>query len=168
MTHRPTPISSSLLKYSKLLAATMLASLDNQMTKLKPKSRKPHAQTSRLPKPRAPSAFKMEAWWSILKDAGSEWVKHRASTSGAALAYYSLFSVGPLIVIVIAVAGLVFGDDAVRGQVSDQLSNLVGEQGAKGIESLLAAAGRPAEGVLRDHCQHGNFDIRCHWGRGAA
>ena len=73
---------------------------------------------------------------------------HKASTLGAAIAYYSLFSIGPLIVIVIAIAGLAFGDEAVRGQVSLQLSSLLGEQGAKGVEGMLAAAGKPAEGLF--------------------
>ena len=146
--NRSSPIFSPLSKYSKLLAAVLLASLDKQVNKLKSQSSGPHTQAPRQPQPRTSSIFNLGVWWSILKDAASGWVKHGASTLGAALAYYSLFSVGPLIVIVIAVAGLVFGDDAVRGQVSDQLSHLLGEQGAKGIEGLLGAAGKPAEGVF--------------------
>ena len=86
--------------------------------------------------------------WKILRDAASGWMAHKASTLGAAIAYYSLFSIGPLIVIVIAIAGLAFGDEAVRGQVSLQLSSLLGEQGAKGVEGMLAAAGKPAEGLF--------------------
>jgi membrane protein len=73
---------------------------------------------------------------------------HKVSSMGAALAYYSLFSIGPLILIVIAVAGLVFGEEAVRGAVSQQLSHLLGDQGAKGVENMLAVAGKPAEGVF--------------------
>lgn len=87
-------------------------------------------------------------WWSLSRDAVSGWMSHKASTLGAALAYYSLFSVGPLLLITIAVAGLVFGEEAVRGQISPQLSRLLGEQGAKGVEDLLAVAGKPVEGIF--------------------
>jgi membrane protein len=88
------------------------------------------------------------AWWQLLRDAASSWLAHGMSSQGAALAFYSLFALGPVMLISIAIAGLVFGEEAVRGQVSVQLASLVGEQGAKGIESLLAGAGRPSEGVL--------------------
>jgi membrane protein len=88
------------------------------------------------------------AWWSILRDAASGWMTHKASTWGAALSYYALFSIGPLILIVITVAGLVFGAEAVRGQVVLQLSSLLGEQGAKAVENMLAVAGKPAEGLF--------------------
>ncbi|WP_246737336.1 YihY/virulence factor BrkB family protein [Nordella sp. HKS 07] len=73
---------------------------------------------------------------------------HKVSTLGAALAYYSLFSIGPLMVIAIAVAGLVFGEAAVRGQVSQQLSSLIGDEGAKGVQQMLLMAGKPTGGVF--------------------
>jgi membrane protein len=75
-------------------------------------------------------------------------MSHKASTLGAAVAYYSVFSIGPLILIAISVAGLFFSRDAVRGEVSAQLSRLIGAQGAKGIESILAGAGQSFEGVF--------------------
>ncbi len=92
--------------------------------------------------------FSPGAWWAILRDAASAWLSHSLSKEGAALAYYSLFSLGPLMLIAISVAGLVFGEDAVRGRLSAQLASLLGEQGAKGVESLLAGVGQPHEGVL--------------------
>ena len=73
---------------------------------------------------------------------------HNVARLGAALAFYSLFSLGPLLLIAIAVAGLFFGEDAVRGHLRTQLSFLVGDQGATGIEDLLAGAGKFSEGVL--------------------
>ena len=89
------------------------------------------------------------AWWSLLRETVSGWLAHKAAKSGAALAYYSIFSLGPLLVVAIAVAGLVFGQDAVRGEVSRQLTGLIGEQGSKGIESMLAGAvGRPGQGIF--------------------
>jgi membrane protein len=65
---------------------------------------------------------------------------------GAALAYYTLFSIAPLLLIVIAVAGLVFGEQAARGEVMGQLSDLIGLQGAMAVEDLLKRVNRPEEG----------------------
>src|SRR6266699_7019707 len=59
--------------------------------------------------------------WSLLKDTAASWSNHKAARLGAALAYYSIFSLGPLIVIAVAIAGLTFGQEAVRGEVSAQL-----------------------------------------------
>lgn len=86
-------------------------------------------------------------WWSIAKAAAMQWVDHKDARLGAALSYYSVFSLGPLILIAIAVAGLLFGQDAVRGEVTSGLSGLLGESGAKAIEAMLAAANKPSEGV---------------------
>jgi membrane protein len=67
---------------------------------------------------------------------------------GAALSYYTLFSIAPLLLIVIAVAGWFFGDDAVRGELTGALQGLMGEQGAKAVEGLLATASEPKEGII--------------------
>ncbi|OYU92927.1 MAG: hypothetical protein CFE45_21665, partial [Burkholderiales bacterium PBB5] len=66
---------------------------------------------------------------------------------GAALAYYSVFSLAPLLLIVISIAGLVFGQDAVRGEVFGQLQGLLGTDASRAIEGLLASVAKPAEGV---------------------
>lgn len=89
-----------------------------------------------------------KAWWGLLRETAQGWKTHKAARLGAALAYYSIFSLGPLMLVVIAVAGLVFGQDAVRGEVSNQLAGLLGPQGAKGIENILAGAGKPREGMF--------------------
>ena len=88
------------------------------------------------------------SWWGITKGAVNQWVAHKDARLGAALAYYSVFSLGPLIVIAIAVAGLLLGEEAVRGEVAGGLKGLLGETGAQAIEAMLAAASRPNEGVL--------------------
>lgn len=85
---------------------------------------------------------------ALFREAVSGWLSHNVSRLGAALAFYSLFSLGPLLLIAIALAGLFFGEEAVRGQLSAQLSHLVGEQGAKGIQDLLAGAGKFSEGLF--------------------
>ena len=67
---------------------------------------------------------------------------------GAALAYYTLFSLAPLLLVMIAIAGLVFGADAVQGQIFGELRGMLGEGAAKSIEELLASVSKPAEGIL--------------------
>ena len=67
---------------------------------------------------------------------------------GAALSYYSVFSIGPLILIAVAIAGLVFGREAVQGQVTDALRGLLGESGAQSVNGMLASADRPCEGII--------------------
>ena len=87
-------------------------------------------------------------WWSLIRDAGSQWVGHKDARLGAALAYYSVFSIGPLIVIAVAVAGLLFGQDAVRGEVSNTLRGLLGDTGAQAIDAMLVGASKPHEGII--------------------
>ena len=67
---------------------------------------------------------------------------------GAALAYYTLFSLAPLLLISVAVAGLVFGEEAAQGGVVSQIQGLIGEQGAQAVQSIMAAAHKPASGVF--------------------
>jgi membrane protein len=86
--------------------------------------------------------------WDLLKLSASAWIEDRAPSQGAALSYYTLFSISPLLLIVIAVAGLVFGADAARGGIVQQLDSLVGSQGAKAIETLLENAAKPKQGVI--------------------
>jgi membrane protein len=86
--------------------------------------------------------------WSILKDTAASWSNLKAARLGAALAYYSIFSLGPLIVIVVAIAGLTFGQEAVRGEVSAQLQDLLGAAGAQAVNAMLVGASKPMEGIL--------------------
>jgi membrane protein len=103
----------------------------------------------RGPGPRsAEPAHGFSGWWHLFRDAALRWSDHKAARLGAALAYYSVFSIGPLMLIAIAVAGLFFGADAVRGQVSAQLSGLLGETGAKAVETMLAGASQRQQGIL--------------------
>jgi membrane protein len=86
--------------------------------------------------------------WRLFKAAVGAWSSDYAPSMGAALSYYTLFSIAPLLLIVIAVAGWIFGDDAARGQLSSGLQSLMGEQGAEAIEGMLAAANEPKEGIV--------------------
>jgi membrane protein len=67
---------------------------------------------------------------------------------GGALAYYTLFSIAPVLIIAIAVAGAVFGEEAARGEIIGQLRGLLGESGATAIEGLLESARKPTDGIL--------------------
>ena len=87
-------------------------------------------------------------WWKLVKSAANAWVDDYAPSMGAALSYYMLFSMAPLLLIVISVAGLVFGEDAARGQIFGELSGLLGTDAALSIESLLASVSEPTEGIV--------------------
>ena len=85
----------------------------------------------------------------ILKKAGSEWMEDQAPTLGAALAYYTVFSLAPLLIIAIAIAGLVFGQEAAQGQIFDQLRGLLGEASGKAMQDMVQKANaQPATGLI--------------------
>lgn len=84
--------------------------------------------------------------WSLLTRAASNWSRHRCARLGAALAYYSIFSLGPLLLIVTAVAGFFFGIDAVRGSLSEEFRGLLGQTGARAVQGLLESAASPSAG----------------------
>jgi membrane protein len=85
----------------------------------------------------------------ILKKAGSDWMEDQAPTLGAALAYYTVFSLAPLLIIAIAIVGLVFGQEAAQGQIFEQLRGLLGEASAKAMQDMVQNANaKPATGVV--------------------
>ena len=79
----------------------------------------------------------------LLKETFQEWQQDKVSRLAAALAYYTVFSITPLLVIAIAIAGAVFGQEAAKGEIVSQINGLVGDQGAKAIEVALANADQP-------------------------
>jgi membrane protein len=85
--------------------------------------------------------------WILIKAAASSWVDDYAQSMGAALAYYTMFSIAPLLLIVISIAGLIFGIEAARGEIVGQLQGLMGQQGAEAVQSLLKSVNKPAESV---------------------
>lgn len=78
--------------------------------------------------------------WSLLRQTVSEWSEDGAPRLGAALAYYSVFSIGPLLLIAIGVASVVFDSAQVEGQVLDQAGRLVGAKGADAVKAMVANA----------------------------
>ncbi len=86
-------------------------------------------------------------WWDLVKGAVAAWSDDYAPSMGAALSYYSVFSMAPLLVIVISIAGLAFGEQAARGEVFEQLRGLMGNAPAAAIEAMLASMAKPERGV---------------------
>src|SRR5262245_21117303 len=86
--------------------------------------------------------------WRLLKEAGSNWMEDKAPRLGAALAYYATFSLAPLLVIAIGIAGLIFGREAAQTQIVGQLQNLVGEQGGQAVKAMLESANKPTTGIV--------------------
>jgi membrane protein len=84
--------------------------------------------------------------WDLVKRAAVKWNADDCLTLGAALAYYTVFSLAPVLVIVIAVAGAVFGPEAAQGEIVGQIRGLVGEEGATAIQSLIQSASRQGAG----------------------
>ena len=86
--------------------------------------------------------------WQLARKSVIAWSNDYASSMGAALAYYTLFSLAPLLLLVISIAGLVFGADAARGQVVAQLGGLIGPEGGAAVEGLLKSASEPAKSTI--------------------
>lgn len=78
----------------------------------------------------------------VVMAAVQSWFAHRAASKGAALSFYMLFSLAPILVLVISIAGIFFGAEAARGEIFAQIKDLVGEQGASAIQGILAATHR--------------------------
>ena len=82
----------------------------------------------------------------LLKETFQEWQEDKTPRLAAALAYYTVFSLAPLLIIAIAVAGAVFGEDAAKGEIVGQIQGLVGREGAKVIEDAIEHANKPESG----------------------
>ena len=86
---------------------------------------------------------------AVIKDALAGWSDDKVPRLGAALAYYTLFSLAPLLIIVVGVASVVFGEDAAQGRISEQINGLVGDKGAEAIQAMLQNAGsEKSSGIL--------------------
>ena len=84
----------------------------------------------------------------MLNESIASWFDHRAGSKSAALAFYTLFSLTPILLLAIAFAGYVFGTDAAQGAIVAEVQGLVGPNGAQAIQALLAAARDPVSGLL--------------------
>jgi membrane protein len=94
------------------------------------------------------AALRPKTLWHLAKEAASDWSHDRAPRLGAALAYYTVFSMVPLLIIIISLIGLVFGQEAAQSTILAQITNLVGEQSAAAIKDMIERANQPATGLL--------------------
>jgi membrane protein len=86
--------------------------------------------------------------FSLIKETFHEWLEDGASKLAAALAYYTTFSLGPLLVLIIAIAGLLGGREAAQTQTMAQVQDLVGVEGREFVEGMIESASKPATGLL--------------------
>jgi membrane protein len=85
---------------------------------------------------------------ALLRQAGSAWLADNAPRLGAALAFYTLFSLAPVLIVAVSVAGFVFGEKAAQGEIVRQFQGLMGAQGATAIETIIQSTNRPALGMF--------------------
>jgi len=89
-----------------------------------------------------------QGWWQVLKTTFSDFQEDKATRLAAALAYYTIFSIAPLLLIVLAVAGFVFGEEAVSARMDEEMRGFVGESGAQVLQDMVAHARKPGAGIL--------------------
>ena len=88
------------------------------------------------------------ALWDLLKQTFTEWSNDKVPRLGAALAYYTVFAIVPLLIIIIAIIGLVYGQEAAQSYILDQIAGLVGEQSANAIKDMIHRANQPSTGIV--------------------
>ncbi|HEV8547397.1 MAG TPA: YhjD/YihY/BrkB family envelope integrity protein, partial [Polyangiaceae bacterium] len=95
----------------------------------------------------APVGF-LGSIWQLTKATFEDWLNDNSPRLAAALAYYALLSLAPLIVVALAVAGLVFGEDAARGGLAKELAGVVGSSGAVAVQGVVKSAHAPTAGIV--------------------
>lgn len=89
----------------------------------------------------------MTTWFTLLKETIASWSAHNAQKMGAALAYYTAFSLAPLVVMIVGVFGLLVGKETVRSAIVEQVSALVGEAGSKTVDAILSNPAQQTAGI---------------------
>ena len=92
--------------------------------------------------------MRLKDLWALFKESWNAWSTEKAPRLGAALAYYTIFSLAPLLVIVIAIAALAFGQEAVQGKIVAEIGGLIGTESASAIQTMIEKARTPATGVF--------------------
>lgn len=92
--------------------------------------------------------MKPKQLYELCRQSVVAWVDDYAPSMGAAISYYTIFSLAPLLVIVIAIAGALFGRDAAQGRIVAQISGLVGHEGATAVEAMLRSVSEPDKGLI--------------------
>jgi membrane protein len=92
--------------------------------------------------------MKIQTFWRMLKETFNQWSEDKPFQLAAALAYYTLFSLAPLLLIAVTIAGFVFGREATEQQIINTFGGMVGPQGAQAIQGLLRSASQPQSGLF--------------------
>ena len=92
--------------------------------------------------------MKLKATFDLFKEIIAEWNKDKAPRLAAALAYYAIFSIAPLLIVAIWIAGLIYGQQAAEGHIVDQIQSIVGKNGAAVIQTMIDGASRTPSGWL--------------------
>jgi membrane protein len=100
------------------------------------------------PAPRRRWSWSPKFLFRMLKATYREWSNDQVPRMGAALSYYTIFSIAPLLVIAIAIAGFVFGEKAVQGQITSEIQGLIGPESARAVQTMIQSAHKPAHGVI--------------------
>jgi len=93
-------------------------------------------------------SLKDNAVWQILKETGTAWDEDNVTRLAASLAYFTLLSIAPLIILAVAVTGLAFGEEAARQHIAGEIASVVGAGAADAIQSIAKNAHTPGTGVL--------------------
>jgi membrane protein len=86
--------------------------------------------------------------WRLIYESVNEWMNDRASRKGAALAFYTVFSLAPILILSIAIAGLFFGEEAARGEIFGQVKGLLGNEAAAAVQAMIQNASKPGAGLI--------------------
>ena len=107
-----------------------------------------HAGWTRLGAGRSVAQRATRHGWRIIKDTACGFIADEALSRGAAIAFYTATSLAPVLLIIVAIAGLVFGHDAAQNAISGQLSELMGDQTAQLLQTAVASASKKSSGVV--------------------
>jgi membrane protein len=129
------------------------AAPDTKTPEQRPASGQQRRETPYEPERQPPAKIRRFSWrpktiYYLLKRTYEEWSKDKAPRMGAALAYYTIFSLAPILVISVAIAGLVFGKDAVQGRIMGEIQGLIGPESAHAVQTMIQSAHKPAHGVI--------------------
>jgi membrane protein len=92
--------------------------------------------------------MKIDSWWPVLRQTLMAWNQHDAPRLGAALAFYTILSLAPLVILVVAVVAIVFGHSTAQDQILAQVRQMIGPQGAETVKSAIEHAQQPSSGIL--------------------
>ena len=113
-----------------------------------PGTNRPHSGSSDRGHAKTWSWARPGTFWNLLRTTAREWSEDKVPRLGAALAFYSVLSIAPLLLIAIAVAATLYGEEAASGKLVDQIQGMVGKQGAEAIQEMLKNAHKPGSGII--------------------